>query len=156
MFTHKPSLRALPSRRQRSRRLILEGLESRTAPTANVFRNVADEVSLRNDIAAADSNGFADNVVELTGSIRLSDATAGQLVIANATSTPKTLTIVGQGPSASSTVISGSSSWNTRIFEVVGTTAASVTVVFKDLEITGGKAQDGGVLGGNVALGVGS
>ena len=71
-------------------RLILEGLETRTAPTANIFGNVADEVSLRKDIAAADSNDFADNLIELMGSITLSDTTAGQLVIANATSTPKT------------------------------------------------------------------
>ncbi len=67
--------------------------------------------------------------------------------------------IEGQGKSASSTVISGvntsTSKWNTRIFEIVGTGTAAMTVVFKDLEITGGNAKDGGVLEGNAALGGG-
>ena len=83
----------------------------------------------------------------------LSDTTAGQLVIENATSIPKTLTIAAQGPGG--VQIAGSVDWNTRIFEIIGTGSASVTVVFKEVGIAGGKANDGGVLGGNEALGGG-
>ena len=133
--------------------LILESLETRTAPTVNVFNDVADEVTLRQDIAAADSNQFADNVIELANSVALSETSDSQIVIENATSLAKTLTIEPQGPA--SVKIQGSVGWNTRIFEIVGTGSASVTVVFKDLEITGGKAHDGGVLGGTAALGGG-
>ena len=97
MFSGKRSHRRLDIRRQRSLRLILESLETRRAPTANVFNNVADEVTLRQDIAAADSNGFADNVINLSSSIALADTSAGPLVIENATSIAKTLTIEAQG-----------------------------------------------------------
>ena len=138
---------------QRSLRLILEWLEPRRAPAANVFSNVADEVTLRQDIAAADSNGFADNTIDLSSSIALSDTTAGPLVIENATSIAKTLTIEAQG--TGSVQILGSLGWDTRIFEIVGTGPASVSVLFKEVGITGGKVHDGGVLGGNAALGGG-
>ena len=78
-----------------------------------------------------------------------------ELVIDNTTSMPKTLIISGQSLGPPYTEIAGSSSWNSRIFEIVGTGKASVNVLIKDLEITGGKAHDGGVLGGNTALGGG-
>ena len=52
-------------------------------------------------------------------------------------------------------MIAGSSSWNTRIFEIAGAGGAGITVVFKDLEVTDGRAHDGGGLGGTVALGGG-
>ncbi len=158
MFSRTRPLGLRESRRQR---LLVEDMEARTAPTANIFANVSTETALRTDIAAADSNSnsFADNVIELSGSITLTDTAAGQLEIDNSSSIAKTLTIEGQGSSPSDTVISGfdtpTSHWNSRIFEIVGTGAASITVVFRDLSITGGHADDGGVLGGTAALGGG-
>ncbi len=115
---------------------------------------MASESALRSDIAAANTNSFADNVIELSSSISLSDTAAGQLVIQNGTSTAKSLTIESQG--ASQSVISGfTAGWNSRIFEIVGAGGAGVTVVFKNLVIEGGEAHDGGALGGTAALGGG-
>ena len=123
-------------RRQRALRAFLEGLESRIA--LSTF-DVSTEAGLRTAIATADSNSDSSNTIDITASITLTDTTAGQLEIQNGTSTAKTLTIEGQGALPSDTEIAGSSpSWNTRIFEIVSTGPASVTVVFKDLEITGG------------------
>ena len=66
------------------------------------------------------------------------------------------MTIEGQGKGPYDTVLAGSSAtWNTRILEIVGMGGAGVKVVFKDLAIQGGKATDGGVLGGSAALGGG-
>src|SRR5262249_6835343 len=133
MWSNRRNLRRLDHRRRCALRLILEGLEPRTAPTANVFNNIADESALRAALAAADSNGFADNTIELSGSITLSDAASGPLVIQNATSTAKTLTIEGPGTTSASAVISGSPALDSRIFEVVAAGTAGVTVVLKDL-----------------------
>ena len=91
----------------------------------------------------------------MTALITLTDTSAGELEIQNGTGTAKTLTIEGQGSSPSAAVIAGSSSWNTRIFEIAGAAGAGTTVVFKDLEITDGRAHNGGGLGGAVALGGG-
>jgi hypothetical protein len=104
---------------------MVEDLETRTAPTANIFANVATESALRADITAADSNAFADNIIELSASITLNDTAAGQLEIDNTSSIAKTLTIEGQGSTPADTIISGfstspTSHWNTRIFEIVG------------------------------------
>ena len=107
------------------------------------------------DIMTADSNSSAANTINVTASITLTETTAGELEIQNATSTAKTLTIDGQASSPSATVIAGSSSWNTRIFEIAGAGGAGVTVVFKDLEITGGRAHNGGgpaALGGGILI----
>lgn len=152
MFPSQPSLRRMTSRRRRSVPAMLERLEARIVPST--FK-VATESDLRNAIITADGNSSSTNTINLTTSITLTDTTAGQLVIQNATSTAKTLTIEGQGSSPSATILSGSSSWNTRILEMIGTGTASVTVVFKDLEITHGEMHDGGILGGTAALGGG-
>ena len=77
------------------------------------------------------------------------------MVIENATSTPKSLRIVGQGVSPTGTILSGSPTWNTRIFEVVGTGTASVSVIFSYLEIEDGRAHDGGALGARRRSGAG-
>ena len=106
-------------------------------------------------IAAADSNTASANTIDVTASITLTDTAGGQLEIDNTTTTPKTLTIEGQGALPSDTAIAGSPTWNTRIFEIVGTGGAGVTVVLSDLTIEGGTAKDGGVLGGTAALGGG-
>ena len=71
MFSRKRSPRRSAPRRQRSLGLSLESLEIRTAPTTNVFNNVATESDLRSDIAAADSNSYTDNIINLSASITL-------------------------------------------------------------------------------------
>ena len=134
-------------------RVILERLEPRIA--LSTFNNVASESSLRSAIGMADSNSASANTIIVTSSITLTDASDGQLEINNSTGTAKTLTIEGQGTMPSDTVIAGSTTLNSRVFEIVGTGTAGVTVVFKDLEITKGRAHDGGILGGAAALGGG-
>ncbi len=125
-------------------------------PGSGTFYPVGTDSSLRAAIAAADSNGFASNTIVLSsGKYVLTDPTAGQVVIQNTSSLPsKTLTIVGAGET--STVIQPDFyPWQDRIFEIVGTAAAGLTVVFQDLSIEGGNATGGGILGGNAALGGG-
>ena len=116
---------------------------------------LAQKAALRTAITLADQNVFAENVIELSGSITLTNASAGQLKIENDSGFAKTLTIEGQGSSSSDTVISGvdtpSAKWNTRIFEI----EPGVTVILKNLEVKGGHATDGGDLGGTAALGGG-
>ena len=146
------SSRPLRTRRGRRLQAFPEGLESRIV--LSTF-DVSSEAALRSAIATADSNPDSSNIIDITSSITLTDTSAGQLEIQNATSGAKTLTIEGLGAAPSSTVVDGSSSWATRIFEVAGTGAASVTVIFKDMEIAGGRAENGGVLGGTAALGGG-
>ncbi len=46
MFSRTRTLRLRESRRQRCLRLMVEGLEARTAPTANIFSDVATESAL--------------------------------------------------------------------------------------------------------------
>ncbi len=147
---HRGACRRVSLERRRSHDPFLERLEPRIA--LSTFQ-VATEEQLRNAIAAADSNSDADNAIAVTANIALTETGEGQLVIDNTTSTPKTLIISGQSLGPPYTEIAGSSSWNSRIFEIVGTGKASVNVLIKDLEITGGKAHDGGVLGGNTAPG---
>ena len=101
MFTRNRTRRRLPSLF-----MVAESLELRTAPTANVFSNVSTESALRSDIVAAASNSYADNVIELSGSISLSDVADGQIVIDNSTKIAKTLTIEG-GADRSSSVGAG-------------------------------------------------
>ena len=152
MSQRKPSLYRVCSRRMSSIRVNLERLEPRIA--LSTF-NVASESSLRSAISAADSNSSNANTINVTSSITLTDASDGQLEIGNSTGTAKTLTIEGQGAMPSDTVIAGSTTLNSRIFEIVGAGTAGVTVVFKDLEITKGRAHDGGILGGAAAVGGG-
>ena len=127
-------------------------------PGSGTFYPVPTDASLRSAIATADSNGDASNTIVLEAATYvLTDTTAGQIVIQNSSSLPsKTLTIVGQGDGANGTIIQpGTSAWQDRIFEVVGTTGSDISVVFQDLAIEGGNATDGGILGGTAALGGG-
>ncbi len=136
-------------RRHERRPLFLEGLESRIV--LSTF-NVATESALRAAITTADGNSSSANTINLTASITLTDTSAGELEIQNGTGTAKSLTIEGQGSFPSATVIAGSSSWHTRIFEISGAGGAGVTVLFKDLEITNGRALNGGGQGGEPRL----
>ena len=127
-------------------------------PGSGTFYPAPTDASLRDAIATADSNSDASNTIILeAGTYVLTNTTLGQIVIQNSTSLPsKTLTIVGQGDGANSTIIQpGTSAWQDRIFEVVGTTGSNISVVFQDLAIAGGIATNGGILGGTAALGGG-
>jgi hypothetical protein len=117
--------------------------------------NVSTESELRSAIVTADSNSSPANTINITSSITLTDAAAGQLMIENATSTPKSLTIEGQGSRPSETNLSASSSLNSRVLEIVKAGTGSVTLILKDLTISGGHAHNGGALGGAAALGGG-
>ena len=149
MYLRKRSSRR-PAFRPRSLNLLCEALEPRIA--LSTF-NVGTESELRSAILTAEGNSSSANTINLTASITLSDTSAGALEIPNSAGIAKNLVI--QGASRFTTISASSSSWNTRIFEIAGTATASVTVVFKNLTIKGGRAHDGGSLGGNVALGGG-
>jgi hypothetical protein len=127
-----------------------------TTPWQGTFYPVPTDASLRAAINQADSNGFANNVLVLTTSTYvLTDLTSGAFQIQNTSSLPsKTLTIIGQGQ-ANTIIAPRLSTWQDRIFEIVGTSGAGVSVVFENLSIAGGNARDGGVLGGSAALGGG-
>jgi len=137
----------------------LEALEDRLAPALFApLPATADGTvgSLRNAIVQADSNSDAMNTINLSsGTYALTDVSAGQLVIqdSNAGIASKTLTIVGQP----GTLIQGPGQGpvTNRVFEIVGTSGANVTVVFKNLTISNGVAHDSGVVGGAAALGGG-
>jgi hypothetical protein len=124
-------------------------------PWQGTFYPVSTDASLRAAITTADSNGFAFNTILLSASTYiLSDLSSGGLVIENSSSLPsKTLTITGQGQS--STIIGSSFSWHDRIFEIEGSGGQSLNVVMQGLTIEGGLAENGGILGGNDALGGG-
>ena len=127
-------------------------------PGSGTFYPVPTDASLRQVIATADSNGDASNTIVLAATTYvLTNTSLGQIVIQNSSSLPgKTLTFVGQGDGDDGTIIQpGVTSWQDRIFEVVGTTTAGMTVVFQDLAIAGGNATNGGTLGGDAALGGG-
>ena len=111
------------------------------------------DASLRSAIDQADSNSYAFNTIELSAaSYLLSNTTAGELLIDNSSSLPgKTLTIIGQG--STSTVIGSVFNWQSRIFEIDSGAGKSLNVLFQDLAIEGGNAQNGGILGGVNALG---
>ena len=81
-------------------------------------------------------------VIELPGV----DPDSVEVVAAN-----RTLLITSQGPGLA-TIGASSSSWNDRILQIIG---GNLTVTFQNLTITGGHAVDGGVLGGDAALGGG-
>jgi parallel beta-helix repeat protein len=107
--------------------------------------------SLEAAVAAADSNSDSSNIITLSPSTIPYPATTGQLLVENSSSlNSKSFTIIGQG--ASSSVITAGSL--NRVFEIVGT-SSGLSVVIQDLTITGGRATDGGILGGNAALGGG-
>ena len=136
-------------RPKRSRPVFLEGLESRVV--LSTF-NVSTESALPAAITASDGNTSGANTINVTASITLTNTLAGELDIQNVTGTAKTLTIEGQGSSPAATVIAGSASWNTRIFEVANALGAGTTVVFKDLAIKNGRAHNGGGLGARSRL----
>ncbi len=110
-------------------------------PGSGTYYPVPTDASLRQVIATADSNGDASNTIVLAAtSYVLTNTSLGQIVIQNSSSLPgKTLTFVGQGDGDDGTIIQpGITSWQDRIFEVVGTATAGMTVVFQDLAIAGG------------------
>ncbi len=98
--------------------------------------------SLAADVAAADTDGDASNIITLSVSSLPYEVTDGQLVVYNDSSLKsKSFTFVGQGESSS--VIDAEST--SRVFEILGN---NVSVVMQGLAIAGGRAGDGGVLGG--------
>jgi hypothetical protein len=123
-----------------------------TAATAGVgvFYPLPFETSLQAAINAAQVDGDASNVIELSVSTSPYAVTAGPLLIQGAGPSVQTLTIVGQG--TSSTIISGIQS--SRIFEI-GVPGSHESVVFQNLTIEGGIATDDGGLGlaGDPAVG---
>ncbi len=141
-----------PDRRRRSLCACIEVLESRIA--LSVF-NVASESDLRSALATADSNTSASNTINLTSSITLTDAAAGELSVGNTTKLDKTLIIQGTGTTPDQTVLSGSTTLNTGVLKIAGASSGSVTVIVKDLTITGGQAQGGGggILGDSARAG---
>ncbi len=126
---------------------------SNPTPWQDTFYPVPTDASLRTAITQADSNSYAFNLIELSAaSYLLSDTNAGELLIDNTSSLPgKTLTIFGGGQD--STTIGSVFNWQNRIFEVDGSAGKSLSVVFQNLAIEGGNAQDSGAVGGNAALG---
>ena len=123
-------------------------------PWAGTYYPVPTDGSLRDAIAAADSNSFTSNTIVLAeATYPVTNLTAGQLVISDTSALgSKTLTIAGQGET--DTIIEpGITSWQDRLFEIVSSGGAAMTVVFQDLSIEGGHATNGGTLGGSAALG---
>ena len=110
--------------------------------------------SLRSAINQADSNADASNTIELgPGTYTLTEAAGGSLLIQDLASgvANKSLTIEGAGSLQSTITPQGAF----RILQVVGTQAAGVSVVFENVILEGGRAIDGGVLGGHAGLGGG-
>jgi hypothetical protein len=124
-------------------------------PWQGTFYPVPTDASLRTDISLADSNSQVFNTIVLSATTYLlSNLTSGGIVISNASSlASKTLTITGQGPST--TIIGSVFNWRDHIFEIEGSGGQSLNVIMEGLTIQGGNAEDGGVLGGNAALGGG-
>jgi Bacterial Ig-like domain/Calx-beta domain len=153
-------LRQRTNRPRRKKQILtsLEGLEIRLSPAVfNVVAATADGASgsLRDAIHQADSNGDADNLINLAaGSYSLSDQATGALLIDDqgAGVAAKTLTIAGAG--RSDTIVDASQLQN-RVFQIQSSQGAAVSVSFQNLTVKGGVASDGGVLGGTVALGGG-
>jgi len=128
---------------------------SNPTPWQGTFYPVPTDTSLRAAISAADSNSYAYNTILLESSTYLlSDAAAGELLINNSSSLPgKTLTIAGQG--AANSIVGSGYEWTDRIFEITGSNLSSVSVVFQNLTIEGGNAENSGAVGGTAALGGG-
>jgi hypothetical protein len=144
-------------RRDQSIRQLVELLEPRLSPAVfSVSAGVADGAggSLRSAINEANSNADASNTIELgAGTYTLTAAAGGSLLIQDLASgiANKSLTIEGLGNS--SPIIEPQGAF--RILQVVGTQAASVSVVFENVSIEGGRTFDGGAVGGRAALGAG-
>jgi subtilase family serine protease len=125
---------------------------SNSTPWQETFYPVPTDASLRAAISQADSNAYAYNTIELSAaSYLLSNTTDGELLIDNSSSlSGKALTITGQG--SANTIISSVFNWQSRIFEIDGAAGKSLSVLFDDLAVEGGNAQNGGNLGVDVAL----
>ena len=135
------------SKRDRTCRPTLELLEPRCALA--VF-NVPGDISLVGAIAQAEANSDLANTILLApGTYSVSDqllyTTPRQVgaIVAGKNVQPQ-LSIIGQGQNV--IVQAGGSN---RVFEING------NVVLQNLTITGGHASDGGLVGGNDALGGG-
>ena len=89
-----------------------------------------------------------NTIVLSVGTYVLTDQSQGNVLIENTSGLPsKTLSIMGAGES--NTVIQpGVFPWQDRLFEIVNTGSASLSVVFQNLAIKGGNATGGGILGG--------
>ncbi len=149
MFSPRRFFRSTHSpRRGKCFQPLLEELETRWVPaTFTPHPTLVDgaSLSLRDAILQANSNGDANNTINLaSGTYKLTDAVEGNLLIQDTASgvASKTLTIIHLG--AGSAIITGSSSWQDRIFEILGTSGASVSVLFQNVTIEGGNAQNDG------------
>ena len=116
--------------------MTLETLESRLAPA------IIPVAPGMNTLSAAVAEASSGDVLSLS---------AGTYSLTSEVVVSKTLTIEGQGPTLTGITANRSG----RDFEIVGNGGASVTVVFKDLTITGAEASNGGMLGLKAALGGG-
>ena len=98
-------------------------------------------------------NSDASNTIELApAQLHVERHTTNEIVIQNATATNKQPTTIAGG-TEQNTVITGGSSWNDRIIEIIG--GSILTVNLQSLTLTGGNAVDGGGVGGDAALGGG-
>src|SRR5436305_1409453 len=116
-FSHKPVKRGGVGKRPRQRvRLQCEMLEDRTSPAVFTVTNFSEGPGgLRDAILQANANSDASNTINLqAANYQLTNAAAGNLLIANTAALPsKTLTIAGVGQNSS--IIAGGSGWADRI-----------------------------------------
>ncbi len=114
------------------------------------------EGALRSAISADDANAQASNTINIgAGTLALSELSPGNLLIENentAKAPQKTLIIDGAGRLVTIIEPSTSVTWVSRILQIIG---PSVTVELENLTIRGGRAHDGGAVGGTMALGGG-
>ena len=145
-----------PSERRRRWQPRLEALEDRTLP-ANLAPTVftdgaAGTGSLRAAVITANSNG-QDNVITLQGgtyALTLQNPAGAQENAAQTgdldlTATGHTIVIQGQGPTR--TVIDAAAPGVTPLLDRLFQVFPGVTVVFRDLTLSGGLAQDDGTAG---------
>jgi hypothetical protein len=136
--------------------LQLEALEDRTLP-ANLAPTIftdggAGSGSLRDAVITANTNN-EDNVITLQGGtyqLTLQNGAAGQENAAltgdlDLTATGHTIVIQGQGPTR--TVIDAAAPGVTPLLDRLFQVFPGVTVVFRDLTLSGGLAQDNGTAG---------
>ncbi len=124
-------------------------------PWQGTFYPVPTDASLRTAITKAEGNTYAFNTIELSASdYLLSNSTQGGLLIENTSSlSNKIMTIVGAGET--STIIGAAATWQNRILQITGSSGHALSVTLENLTIERGIAHDGGLLGGQNALGGG-